>query len=466
MIQLLDKDTKLIKAIISIGDLLCFSISFILIHWITQNYHIFDNPKTILKCLLLMYLCYIPSITIFPSVVYSHIVRIEQIFIRVFGVVSTTIGFLTLIVAITWWSPISYRMIFLYILSFILLLSWRLFMRKMIKVSRLWNVNSTSLVFVGYGFNLNALYKEFTSNTLNGYRIKGYFNDTPVLAFENKIPHLGTVKDVSHYLGENPVDELYCTLQSSRENEIKPIIHYCENNMVRFFSVPNVRNYLIRQMSYTLIGNVPVLSIRKEPLLIASNRVIKRLLDLFISGLFLITLYWPIYIIIGIIIKFTSPGPVYFKQERSGMNGNVFLLYKFRSMKVNHVADELQATKDDPRKTKFGNFIRKTSIDELPQFLNVWRGEMSIVGPRPHMLKHTEEYSALIDKFMVRHLAKPGITGWAQVNGFRGETRDLSDMEARVEKDIWYIENWSFFLDLRIIAQTALKVFWPDQHAY
>lgn len=174
----------------------------------------------------------------------------------------------------------------------------------------------------------------------------------------------------------------------------------------------------------------------------------------------------PIIPIIAIIIKIQSPGPIFFKQERTGFAGKTFFCYKFRSMHVNKDADLEQATENDPRKFAFGNFMRKTNIDELPQFWNVLRGDMSIVGPRPHMLHHTEIYSELIDKYMVRHFCKPGITGWAQVTGFRGETKELWQMEERVERDIWYIEHWTFMLDIKIIYKTIKSVIIPDKHAY
>lgn len=168
----------------------------------------------------------------------------------------------------------------------------------------------------------------------------------------------------------------------------------------------------------------------------------------------------------GTIIKITSPGPIFFKQDRNGENGEIFQCYKFRSMKVNKDSDKIQATKNDPRKTKFGNFLRKSNLDEMPQFINVFKGEMSLVGPRPHMLKHTEEYSQLVDKYMMRHLVKPGITGWAQVTGFRGETKKVSQMEGRVKRDLWYIENWTFLLDLRIMVMTVVNMFRGEKNAY
>jgi putative colanic acid biosynthesis UDP-glucose lipid carrier transferase len=204
--------------------------------------------------------------------------------------------------------------------------------------------------------------------------------------------------------------------------------------------------------------NIPIIARREEPLRSAWNQLAKRLFDLIFSGLVLLLVFPWIYILVAIFIKIQSPGPVFFKQERTGLDGKVFKCFKFRSMKVNKDADKIQATKDDPRKFPFGNLMRKTNIDELPQFINVFLGDMSVVGPRPHMLKHTEEYSKLINRFMVRHLAKPGITGLAQVSGFRGETKYIDQMEGRVKKDIEYIENWTFWLDIKIIIKTVTNM--------
>ena len=307
-----------------------------------------------------------------------------------------------------------------------------------------------------------------TDDPTSGYRVLGYFEDFPSDRYPIKVPYLGQPKEVNTYLEKHvgEVDQLYCSLPSARSAEILPVVNYCENHLVRFFSVPNVRNYLKRRMYFELLGNVPVLSIRREPLELLENRIVKRTFDIVCSSLFLCTVFPFIYIIVGIAIKLSSSGPVFFKQKRSGEDGREFWCYKFRSMKVNALCDTLQATKNDPRKTKIGEFIRKTSIDELPQFINVLKGDMSIVGPRPHMLKHTEEYSQLINKFMVRHFVKPGITGWAQVTGYRGETKELWQMEGRVMRDIWYIEHWTFLLDLYIMYKTVHNAIHGEKTAY
>jgi putative colanic acid biosynthesis UDP-glucose lipid carrier transferase len=212
-------------------------------------------------------------------------------------------------------------------------------------------------------------------------------------------------------------------------------------------------------------GNVTLFTNRREPLTSLGNKILKRTFDIVVSALTCLVLL-PFLPIVALIIKMQSPGPLFFVQNRTGLNGHTFKCYKFRSMHVNNQADTLQATKDDPRKFPFGEFMRRTNIDEFPQFFNVLKGDMSIVGPRPHMMLHTEVYGKLIDKYMVRHFCRPGITGWAQVTGFRGETKELWQMEERIKRDIWYLENWTFWLDIKIILKTAISILIPDKKAY
>ena len=324
------------------------------------------------------------------------------------------------------------------------------------------------VVFVGSTENNVTLYHELADDPSIGYRAYGYFDKLPNRDFPNDCPYLGTPQDVIPYLETHhaEVRNLYCCLPSSQKDEILPIIKYCENHLVRFYSVPNVRNYLYHQVHFTMMGSVPCLSLHEEPLSWIENRMLKRAFDIVFSLAFLCTLFIPILIVVSIITKLTMPGPVFFRQKRTGLNGKDFYCLKIRSMKVNAQADTLQATRDDPRKTKWGDFMRRTSIDELPQFINVLLGDMSVVGPRPHMVKHTEEYSKLIDMYMVRHFIKPGITGWSQVNGFRGETKELEQMEGRIRGDIWYIEHWNFGLDLYIIYKTVANALHGDKDAY
>jgi putative colanic acid biosynthesis UDP-glucose lipid carrier transferase len=211
---------------------------------------------------------------------------------------------------------------------------------------------------------------------------------------------------------------------------------------------------------------MPVLSPRNEPLDDVGNRIKKRFFDLIVSSIAIIFILSWLVPLIALLIKLESRGPVFFVQKRNGKDGKPFNCLKFRSMRQNADADARQATKGDNRITRLGNFMRKTSIDELPQFFNVLMSDMSVVGPRPHMLKHTQDYSRLINQFMIRHFLKPGITGWAQVNGFRGETKTTEDMANRVTYDIWYLENWSLWLDARIVFMTVFNIFRGEKNAY
>lgn len=353
-----------------------------------------------------------------------------------------------------------------YVISTIVVFYGRFMAREILKHLRSKGKNTRAVVFLGAGHNLAYLYQIMMGELSTGYRVLGYFADADSKHLPDGITRLGNVKDVFEWLEHNRVDQIYCNLPSSRSVEIVNVINFCERHFVRFFSVPNVRNYVHRHMAVKMMDDMPVLTIRQEPLSKLSNRVLKRSFDILVSGLFIVTCFWWICGIVAIITKITMPGPLFFRQKRNGLLGEEFTCLKFRSMKVNADADKLQATKDDPRKTKWGNIMRKTSIDELPQFLNVLMGSMSVVGPRPHMVKHTEEYSALIDKYMVRHWVKPGITGWAQVRGARGETQELWQMEDRIKKDVWYVENWTIWLDVRIMYLTVRNALLGDKQAY
>lgn len=344
---------------------------------------------------------------------------------------------------------------------------FRFIVRIFIKSYRTKGGNLRFAVLVGGSKSMAELYGELTNQAWAGYRVKGYFDFKPSAFMPEGCEYLGKPEEATNYLQKfGNTHFLFCGLNDDHHEFIKMIMRYCENNIIRFYSVPDFYEYTQTRMVLESVGNVPVMGIRQDPLSILSNKIIKRTMDVVISGIFLITLFPIILVIVTVITKLTMPGQVFFRQKRNGLNDKEFYCLKFRSMKVNADADRLQATKDDPRKTKWGSIMRKTNIDELPQFINVLMGDMSVVGPRPHMVKHTEEYSKLIDKYMVRHWVKPGITGWSQVTGFRGETKELKDMENRIKGDIWYIENWSVWLDLYIIYKTVANVFKGEEKAY
>jgi putative colanic acid biosysnthesis UDP-glucose lipid carrier transferase len=265
---------------------------------------------------------------------------------------------------------------------------------------------------------------------------------------------------------ERNIKDVYVSLTADRMKEASSLIDEAEKQCVRLKFVPDFSQAIDTPFTIDYMGEFPVFSIRDEPLENIDNRFKKRLSDLMFSSLVIIFLLSWLFPLIAFIIKLESRGPVMFKQLRSGRDNSRFYCFKFRSMKMNPDSDSRQACKEDTRVTRFGRFMRKTSMDELPQFFNVFIGNMSVVGPRPHMIRHTEEYRAIIEKYMVRHHLKPGITGWAQINGFRGPTLNQGLMEGRVKHDIWYLNNWSIMLDVKIIFLTIINIMRGETNAY
>lgn len=351
-----------------------------------------------------------------------------------------------------------------YSILFVLLPLWWTLSRLIIKNFRSRGRNFSRIIIVGSNPTSNHLYETLSSDVGFGYNIMGVFDNKKDPETPDEL-YRGSLENVAVYVEEQKIDEIFCTLPWDQEQSIAKIIRIAETNVTQYYYVPQMPHNIRKKYDMLAFGAIPAMTIRHQPLARLSNRIAKRLFDIIFSGIFL--LFFPLILIpIGIAIKVSSPGPIFFKQKRTGYRGREFNCYKFRTMKVNSSADTLQATKDDPRKTRLGDFLRRTSLDELPQFINVFIGDMSVVGPRPHMLKHTQEYSSLIDKYMVRHYIKPGITGWAQINGYRGQTEELWQMERRVECDVWYIENWSTLLDIRIIIRTILNAIRGEKNAF
>lgn len=409
---------------------------------------------------------YILTMAFFPPIAQKRIVKAEEIIKRC---IATGVLFFVLVNLIQnlWVSqhiPVGAIAVFSLIYMTILCVE-RLAIRKFIKKLRSNKKNMRCIVFAGNTGTTAELYN-ILNTTEYGYNIQGAFYDEQRSLYPEGVKKLGGINDIIPYLNaHNEIKEIYGYFDKADTEKLLVLSKWCDNHLIRLYYVPSTNIYG-GKTSIVMKEDIMVIARRPEPLSLIQNKIIKRTFDFVMSSLFLCTIYPFIYIICAIIIKIQSPGPIYFKQERSGLNGKIFKCYKFRSMKVNDDADKVQATENDPRKYPFGNFMRKTNLDEIPQLINVWKGEMSLVGPRPHMLKHTEEYSRIINRFMVRHLAKPGITGLAQVSGFRGETKYINMMEGRVKKDIEYIENWTFLLDLKIIVKTFTNMIHGEKNAY
>lgn len=341
-------------------------------------------------------------------------------------------------------------------------LSWAM-SRILLKWYRNRGGNFSRVVIVGTNNTAVRLNEAMRSDAGYGFKMIGFFGPEPSIPLAGE--YIGTVDKLDEYVKANSVDEVYYTMTGEDDETMHRVVKIADDNVVQFYYVPQLSPYMGRRFQMSNIGQVPLLSERRNPMNRPFNKVLKRTFDLVFSSVVL--LFSPlVFIPVAIAIKLSSPGPVFFRQERTGYRGRSFQCLKFRTMKVNADSDKCQASKDDPRKTKVGDFLRRTSIDELPQFINVLKGDMSVVGPRPHMLKHTADYSLLIDRYMLRHVVKPGITGWAQVSGYRGQTDELWKMEKRVAFDVWYVENWTFMLDMKIILRTVINAVRGEQNAF
>ncbi|ANI88878.1 undecaprenyl-phosphate glucose phosphotransferase [Arachidicoccus ginsenosidimutans] len=346
----------------------------------------------------------------------------------------------------------------------VFMLGLRKKLRKKIKP----NLN---IVVIGNKQVAERMYNAITDvNVVHHYNVMGIFSqsDFPRNGHPSHSLYKGDVFNCIDFIRTNRVHEVFCSIREVSAENVSRLMKEADKQMIRVKFLLDYEDIIQRPGKvYSKIGELPVMTIREEPLEDSLNRQVKRLFDIAFSLFVLIFILSWLYPIMALLIMLESRGPAVFVQLRSGKDNKPFKCYKFRSMRKNKDAHTgLQATKDDKRLTKIGAFIRKTSIDELPQFWNVLTGDMSIVGPRPHMLAHTKKYKNLMDNYMVRHLLKPGITGWAQVNGCRGETKTPEEMKKRVQYDIDYLENWSFFLDLKIIFLTVWNTAKGEEKAY
>lgn len=301
-------------------------------------------------------------------------------------------------------------------------------------------------------------------------RLKNFFEKRPDYGYRTKdvfdVKKAFNINEFTDWVLENKIDEIFCSVQELSNEQLLELTDFADNNLRTLKFLPDTTAVLSKQLHYEYYGTTPIISLREIPLDDPVNKVAKRAFDIVFSLLIIVGILSWLIPIIAIIIKLESKGPVFFKQARNGLDYQEFICYKFRSMVPNKTAHLHQVTRGDHRITKIGKFLRKTSIDELPQFFNVFLGDMSVVGPRPHMVSHTHMYAERIDKFMVRHFVKPGITGLAQVSGYRGEVETEEDIIGRVRNDIYYIENWSTQMDVTIIFKTVANVFMGEEKAY
>ena len=479
-----DQSNRIIKWIVMIGDFVLLNaiiLVFAYWHWRMETW----EEGQIEIYILVNNIALMLSMLQFSTIIHLRVVGAGDILRRMVGLTCMQAVLTYLLLKVFAYDlPIGWLIFEIGTLFVTFLLFKRLFERWFIRLYRQAGRNTRSVTLVGSDPELIGIFRKLRDDATLGYNILGYYGEDSLGDVANEVEResdklpgqtrgvlvrLGSFEDflagLDHPEQLKLADELYLCISRKERNLIRRISKMCDSQVMRFFYVPVSVESIGLNLKREFLDDIEIYTTYENPLQNSVNRFLKRTFDIVLSLVFLIptALLFPF---IWLIIKIQSPGPIFFKQLRTGLDGKNFYCYKFRSMHVNKDADKVQATKDDPRKYPFGNFMRKANIDELPQFLNVLKGDMSIVGPRPHMLAHTEMYSHLIDKYMVRHFVKPGVTGWAQVTGYRGETKELWQMEGRVKRDIWYMEHWSIWLDIRIIWLTIKSIFVHDEHAY
>ena len=345
--------------------------------------------------------------------------------------------------------------------TLIILCGWRIGFRKILQMMRVRGYNSRRAAIVGLNDNALRLRGQLQRHPELGISFDGFFDDRSHERFAEEFPEeklQGTIQNLLDRTKTGEFDMIFIALPLKAQKRIAQILERCGDTTANVHLIPDFFTYNLINARLGEVGNVQTISIYDTPIF-GFNDVLKRLFDIAFSTCVLTVIALPM-LLIAAAVKFTSPGPVIFKQYRYGLDGRKIHVWKFRSMTAMDNGDKVvQAKKGDARITRVGAFIRKTSLDELPQFINVLQGNMSVVGPRPHAVAHNEEYRKLIPYYMLRHKVKPGITGWAQINGYRGETDTLDKMEGRVDYDLDYIRNWSLWMDIKIVFMTVFKGF-------
>ena len=445
----------------ALGDIFHLCFSFIISYRII--FYSLDISEKNLFLLIILCLCWLLVGSVFHIFNYGRASRIDVMLANLFKVyLANSLIITTLLFTLKSNTFSSIHLYYTFFIGFVSLVIWRVFAAVVVKKYRRLGYNYKNVVIIGNGNVANQLYK-FFSKTDHGFKLLAVFYKNKS-SYEYLCPYL-SVSELESFCSNHEVEEIYFSESIQDEDYLKKMMKFCDDKMIRLRITPDFSSFMQRKINIDFFGGIPVITLREEPLQYEFNRFLKRIFDIIFSLLVITLVMSWLLPIIALLIKATSKGPVFFAQTRSGIDNKAFTCLKFRSMALNDFSDLKQATKDDPRVTKIGRFLRKSSLDEMPQFFNVLIGDMSVVGPRPHMLRHTEDYSKIVDGFMVRHLVLPGITGAAQVNGYRGETKSDEDMISRVKYDVWYLENWTLLLDIKLILLTVINLIKGSENA-
>ncbi len=457
---------KLLKTVLVLMDLMAISLSWLIVHLYFSTAELNETNNYFFSFAFFANLLWI-TITLAVGLYDEKVINAIDLFSQKTAQVYSF--WLLLIASILIYASLLYNMLDqLIYFSFFSLLGIsvnRFFYLGIKKYLSLQHDMVNRVLILGFNDTAKKLAKYLEEDGLNT-QLMGFVENEENMTELTTYPVYANINNAVSVAKQLNVHEIFSTITPEQNKVIYRLIRDAEDQCLRFKVVPNLSSHVNNAVVVDFIKDLPVLSMRTDPLEDVGNRMKKRIFDVFISGMVIIFILSWLIPLVAVLILFDSRGPVFFVQLRTGLTDNPFYCYKFRTMRVNNESDSKQATKNDSRVTRLGAFLRKTSIDEFPQFFNVFRGEMSLVGPRPHMLKHTSEYAKIVDHYMIRQMLKPGITGWAQVNGLRGEISNPIQIQQRVASDLWYLEHWSIWLDLRIMFLTVFKVFVGDKQAY
>lgn len=452
--------SKYLHPIVLSGDLVIVN-STMIIAFLTfyENFTHFNDRHAILFTVI--NLLWITSSLLLRTHAIARISHFNKIFREILGnVFLNVLAISTLLIVMGFHLSLTVHFLVFYAVLLVGISAWRGIYRYFIQLYRKFGFNYRSFAIIGHGKLSEELVRFFKGHPEYGFNYLGYFNQQ-----KSGEGFLGSVDELSTYLKTNRIDEIYCVPPYLHETLLNRIIRLGEKHFISVKIVSDGNQFQGKALDVQLYGDIPVLEATTFPMERKKNRINKRIFDVLFSLGVLLMLSW-LFPLIALAIKLETAGPVFFIQRRSGQGNNKFWCLKFRTMYMNEEADKIQATKNDVRVTKVGAFLRRTSLDELPQFFNVLLGNMSVVGPRPYMIHHTQLYSQQMERFMARYFVKPGITGLAQCKGYRGEIKTREALKNRLKLDNFYISKWSIFFDISIVLKTIMVVIRGDEKAY
>ncbi len=456
--------SRYIKILFSLGDFVILNLSFVAAYLIKFHTLAGLSIPPYLELWILVNVFWGSLTLIFKPYNIDRTTRLSEILKKHYALV---VIHLLMITAFWVFNKAYYysraQLLITFLLFLVSISVWRLIFVYTLGILRAKGYNIRKVIVIGYDQLSSDLVKHFDNHPEYGYRV---INSFDIGGYDDKHWSRDELERIKHYVIDYEIDEVYCCLPYIEFEQLKGLVDFGHEHLVKVKLIGNFQGLPLNGIKPTNYGSIPVINITSIPLDVWKNRFVKRIFDVLFSSLVIIFVFTWLFPIIALAIKITSRGPVFFKQKRTGLNNRLFDCWKFRTMYINGDAGSKQATKGDPRVTPIGAFLRKSSLDEMPQFFNVLFGNMSVVGPRPHPVQLNDHFTPQIRKFAQRHSVKPGITGLAQAKGYRGETSTFEKMNNRVRLDRFYVEKWFFSLDMKIIILTIFSLMKGQENAY